>query len=203
MSSIGESVGAELFILETIKRPYQYMAVGLIGLAGVVGMSASLIVAKIVIGPSISWRIVFWIGALIALVGFVARTKLRESPEFSDAKREIEKAIKEINLEKSNFNKSLVWTEKVDIRTSIYYFLIFCGWPFCFYFSYVYCSGILKNQFHYSRTDLINHNLIISLVNLGALFISIMLTKRIHPLKILKIKAIIYLVFLLFVPFIL
>jgi MHS family proline/betaine transporter-like MFS transporter len=36
MSSIGETIGAELYVLETIRRPYQYVAVGLVGLAGVV-----------------------------------------------------------------------------------------------------------------------------------------------------------------------
>jgi MHS family proline/betaine transporter-like MFS transporter len=209
MSSIGETVGAELYALETIRRPYQYPAVGLIGLAGVVGMTASLIVAKVVIGLGITWRAVFWIGALIAIIGFAARTMLRESPEFSDAKRKMDKAIKNsiedgldahAQLLKAT---NLLLDEKVNIKTSVYYFLIFCGWPFCFYFSYVYCGGILKDQFHYSSADLINHNLIISISNLVALYICVMLTKKFHPLKIQKIKVLLYLPFLLTVPYIL
>ena len=103
MSSIGESVGAELYTAEMIKPPLRYRAVALIGLAGVIGMVVSLIVARIVLSLGISWRIIFWIGALIALVGSVARITLRESPEFSDAKRKMENAIlasKEGGLEK-------------------------------------------------------------------------------------------------------
>ena len=65
-----------------IKPPLRYRAVGLIGFAGVVGMVVSLIVARIILGLEINWRIIFWIGALIALIGSLARVTLRESPEF-------------------------------------------------------------------------------------------------------------------------
>jgi MHS family proline/betaine transporter-like MFS transporter len=206
MSSVGESVGAELYALESIRRPYQYMAVGLIGLAGVVGMTGALIVAKIVMSLGISWRVVFWIGALIAVVGFAARTKLREAPEFSDAKRKMEKTIKKLSEEGLGSQSKLIAStnldEKVSMKTSLYYFLIFCGWPFCFYFSYSYCGGILKSQFHYSGLDVVNHNFYVAIINLLALWTCVMLTKIIHPLKILKFKAYLYLVFIIFVPFI-
>jgi MHS family proline/betaine transporter-like MFS transporter len=172
-------------------------------------MTSSLIVAKVVIGLGITWRAVFWIGALIAVIGFAARTMLRESPEFSDAKRKMEKAVKnstdgglEVHAQLLK-TTNLLLDEKVSIKTSIYYFLIFCGWPFCFYFSYVYCGGILKNQFHYSGVALIEHNLVIAILNLLALFICVMLTKKIHPLKIQKIKVLLYIPFLLVVPYIL
>ncbi len=55
------------------------------------------------------------------------------------------------------------YLEKVSFKTSLAYFLIFCGWPFCFYFSYVYCTTILKNQFHYTSAELINHNFLVSI----------------------------------------
>lgn len=85
MSSIGESVGAELYTAELIPAPLRYKDVGYIGFAGVVGMVASLIVAKVVLSLGIKWQIIFWLGALIALIGSAARVTLRESPEFSDA----------------------------------------------------------------------------------------------------------------------
>ena len=74
MSSIGESVGAELYTAEMIKPPLRYRAVALIGFAGVVGMVVSLMVARIILGLEISWRIIFWIGALIALRSAIPRT---------------------------------------------------------------------------------------------------------------------------------
>ncbi|MDP4708421.1 MAG: MFS transporter [Rickettsiaceae bacterium] len=209
MSCIGESVGAELYTAEMIKPPLRYRAVGLIGFAGVVGMVASLIVARIVLGLEISWRIIFWIGALIALIGSVARVTLRESPEFSDAKRKMQQALlasKNNGLSKAAnlllpLNRYI--DEKVCQKTSLAYFMVFCGWPFCFYFSYVYCGGILKNQFSYTKEALINHNLIVSLFNLVGLFIFIWLTKRIHPLVILKWKLVVYIPFICIVPWLL
>ncbi len=209
MSSIGESIGAELYTAEMIKPPLRYRAVALIGFAGVVGMVVSLMVARIILGLEISWRIIFWIGALIALIGSLARVTLRESPEFSDAKRKMQNAIlasKESGLGKAAelllpLNQYI--DEKVCKKTSLAYFMVFCGWPFCFYFSYVYCGGILKNQFSYTKEALINHNLIISLFNLTGLFIFIWLTKKIHPLVILKWKLFIYIPFICIVPWLL
>ena len=209
MSSIGESIGAELYTAEMIKPPLRYRAVALIGFAGVVGMVVSLMVARIILGLEISWRIIFWIGALIALIGSLARVTLRESPEFSDAKRKMQNAIlasKESGLGKAAelllpLNQYI--DEKVCKKTSLAYFMVFCGWPFCFYFSYVYCGGILKNQFSYTKEALINHNLIISLFNLTGLFIFIWLTKKIHPLVILKFNFFIYIPFICIVPWLL
>ena len=167
MSSIGESVGAELYTAEMIKPPLRYRAVALIGLAGVIGMVVSLIVARLVLSIGISWRIVFWIGALIALVGSFGKNNVTRITEFSDAKRKMQNAIKnskEEGLENiaklfSPTNKYL--DEKVCKKTSLAYFMVFCGWPFCFYFSYVHCGGILKNQFDYTKEAVINQNLIV------------------------------------------
>jgi MFS transporter, MHS family, proline/betaine transporter len=203
MSSIGESIGAELYTAELIQLPLRYKAVGYIGFAGVIGMVASLMTAKIVLTLNINWRIIFWIGALIALIGSAARVTLRESPDFSDAKRRLLNMLETAKKSPDLLNNNPAYEEKVSKKTSIAYFLIFCGWPFCFYFSYVYCGGILKNQFHYAGKALIYHNLIVSIFNLVGLFTFIQLTEKIHPLVILKAKLIIYIPFLCMVPWLL
>jgi len=203
MSSIGESIGAELYTAETINLPLRYRAVGFIGIAGVVGMVTSLVVAEIVLALDINWRIIFWIGALIALIGSAARVTLRESPDFSDAKRRLLSMIEKAEKSPDLLNNNPAWKEQVSRKTSLAYFLVFCGWPFCFYFSYVYCGGILKNQFHYTTKAIIHHNLIVSIFNLVGLSIFVMLTKKIHPLVILKAKLIIYIPFLFIVPWLL
>mmetsp|Transcript_10515 Transcript_10515/g.24394 ORF Transcript_10515/g.24394 Transcript_10515/m.24394 type:complete len:461 (-) Transcript_10515:760-2142(-) len=203
MSSIGESIGAELYTAELIKRPLKYKAVGYIGFAGVVGMVASLMVARIVLSIGINWRIVFWIGAVIALIGSAARITLRESPDFSDATRKLRRMFESANKDLSLVKNNPSYAEKVSKRTSLAYFLVFCGWPFCFYFSYVYCGGILKNQFSYSKEDLIYHNFIVSIFNLLGLFTFIKLTERIHPLVLLKAKLVVYVPFICIVPFVL
>lgn len=203
MSSIGESIGAELYTAELIAVPLRYKAVGYIGFAGVVGMVASLIAAGVVLSLDISWRIIFWLGAIIALIGSAARVTLRESPDFSDAKRRLLAMLEKAEKNPDLLNTNPVWKETVSKKTSLAYFLVFCGWPFCFYFSYVYCGGILKDQFHYTKEVLINHNLVVSIFNLVGLFLFIRLTEKIHPLVILKAKLIFYIPFLCMVPWLL
>ena len=203
MSSIGESIGAELYTAELIEPPLRYKAVGYIGFAGVVGMSVSLMVAQVVLSLDINWRVIFWVGATIALIGSAARVTLRESPEFSDATRKLRNMLERTTDNSEVLQTSAAYLEKVSFRTSLAYFLIFCGWPFCFYFSYVYCSSILKTHFHYTSAELINHNFIVSIFNLVGLFTFIRLTEKIHPLVLLKLKLIIYIPFLCLVPFLL
>ena len=38
-----------------------------------------------------NWRLAFWFGLIIGLIGTVARTALRETPDFADAKRRLKK----------------------------------------------------------------------------------------------------------------
>lgn len=203
MSSIGESIGAELYTAELIDLPLRYKAVGYIGFAGVVGMAVSLMVAQIVLALDINWRIIFWIGAAIAIVGSAARVTLRESPEFSDASRKLRNMIDKADKDPAQVMENPIYTENVSFKTSLAYFLVFCGWPFCFYFSYVYCGSILKEQFHYTSSALINHNLIVSIFNLVGLFMFIKFTEKIHPLWLLKLKLFIYVPFLCLVPYLL
>ena len=134
MSSIGESIGAELYTAELIDPPLRYKAVGYIGFAGVVGMSVSLMVAQVILALDINWRVIFWIGATIALIGSAARVTLRESPEFSDATRKLRNMLERATDNGEVLKNNTAYLEKVSLKTSLAYFLIFCGWPFCFYF---------------------------------------------------------------------
>ena len=82
LSSMGEIVGAEIYLTETIKEPSRYPAVGLIACSATVGSLFALFIASLAISACFNWRAAFWIGACIAVVGSIARTRLRETPEF-------------------------------------------------------------------------------------------------------------------------
>jgi MFS family permease len=82
MSSMGEVVGAELYLTEMIKPPSRYFAVSSMTVAATVGVTVALGVAFFVTSFGINWRIAFWFGAAIALIGSIARTSLRETTEF-------------------------------------------------------------------------------------------------------------------------
>lgn len=100
ISSMGEIRGAGLYLTETIKRPLQFPAVATLESFVVLGSLCALGVAMLVTSYGFNWRIAFWIGAGIALVGGFARTALRETPEFVDAKRQLANTLEQANISK-------------------------------------------------------------------------------------------------------
>ena len=89
LSSMGEIIGAQIYVSEITKPPSGYVSVSFVSLASAVGGMAALGVATIATRHGFDWRIAFWIGAGIAMVGSVARTRLRETPEFLEMKNKI------------------------------------------------------------------------------------------------------------------
>ena len=133
MSSVGEIVGAELYLTEMTRPPIQYPVVSFIAVASVVGTTASLGVASLVTSLEFNWRIAFWIGAIIALIGGVARTTLRETPDFANAKLRLKKKYEKANVDITELANDPIINEKVDKRSVLYLFIINCAWPVCFY----------------------------------------------------------------------
>lgn len=184
MSSMGELTGAQLYLSEIIKPPARYSAVALLAFASAIGGGASLAVASIVMSFGFNWRIIFGIGAVIALIGTAARMFLRETPDFINAKQ------KEFTHLASD-NPEPIIEEKANYKTSIALFLMDCMWPLCFYFSYIHCGMILKDSFRYSSEQIIHQNFVVSVVQICTYLLFVFLSYRIYPLKILKVKLLI------------
>ena len=188
MSSMGEISGAQLYLSETIQPPARYAAVALLAFAVSLGTSMALGLSSFVTSFGLDWRLAFWVGATIAIVGAVARTKLRETPDFADAKRRVKESIAKNNNKRKEINISDIKPEKVNQKTSIALFLMDCMWPLCFYFAYVYCGNVLKNSFNLAPEAIIRQNFIVSLVQILSLLLFVFLSYRIYPLIILKVK---------------
>jgi len=204
MSSMGEIVGAEIYLTEAIKPPAQYPAVMLIAIFSILGGTAALAVASLVtMNGGDQWRIAFFVGAGIAGIGTIARTALKETKDFADAKRRLKKTFEKVDLDEKIFEDSPLWQEKVSKKKMLSLLLIQCGWPICFYITYVYCGNILKHQFGYSPEEVIHQNFIVSIVNLLGYIILMCLSYKIHPLKILKIKIWVFFPFTLLCPYLL
>ncbi len=201
ISSVGEIVGAELYLTEMTKPPTQYPVVSFVAIASVVGTVGALGVATAVLAMGLEWRIAFWIGASISMIGAVARTALRETPEFADAKKRLKAIYETSNLDQKELKYNLMFNEAASKKTTFLLFLMNCMWPACFYFAYMHCAGILKNSFGYSAEAIIHHNLMISIVQLLGLVFIALLSYKVYPLKILKIKLIIFSIFILFCPY--
>ena len=206
MSSMGEIVGAELYLTEMVKPPHQYPVVALIGFAAAFGSLCALGVASIMTTYGFDWRNAFWIGACIALVGTVARTRLRESPEFIKAQSVVQHIV-EVSIKDSKADKATdlthnnLWSKPIAYKTTIAYFLVQCAWPVCFYFAYVYVGDILKQQFHYTSQQVIHHNLVIALIQLASVVVLVYLSAKIYPLKILRFKLILFSIFIVICPY--
>ena len=203
ISSVGEIVGAELYLTEVTKPPIQYPVVSFIAISSVIGTAVALAVASLVTAFGLNWRIAFWMGAAIAMIGAVARTALRETPEFADAKRRIKKKYEKANIDQRTLEDDPIFNEKADKQTALYLFFVNCAWPACFYFAYIHCGNILKNSFGYSAESVIHHNFIISIIQLLGLLLISFLSYKIYPLKILKVKLIVFSILILFCPYLL
>ncbi|WP_425363883.1 MFS transporter [Candidatus Tisiphia endosymbiont of Hybos culiciformis] len=203
ISSMGEMTGAQLYLTETIKPPAQYASVGLMWACCDLGGLGALGVASLVTLHGFNWRLAFWLGAAIALVGSVARTTLRETPEFADAKRRIKKIFEETNTDTASLKDHPILQEKVNKKTIIAFFLLKNASPVCFYFNYVYCANILKANFGYTMTEVIQHNFIVCLVNFLTISTLCYLSLKIYPLLTVKIILFICSIFIIFCPYLL
>jgi hypothetical protein len=157
-------------------------------------------VSSFVTSSGYNWRYAFWFGTFIAVIGGAARTKLRETPDFADAKRNLEKISDKAGLNKEKFQKSSIWTEKVNKKTALSLFLIQCSWPACFYFAYFYCGNILKTSFGYNTIQIINHNFILSIVQLISVVGLTFLSYFIYPMKIVRFKLVVFSILTLLCP---
>lgn len=204
MSSMGEIIGAQIYLTELIKVPERYPVVSFINCADYLGGVAALGIASMVLAFGLDWRIIFWFGALIATVGIMARTALRETPDFVNAKLRLKKQLEitEINVSEALCEDPIV-NEQVKKRTSLAYFFIQCSHPVWFYFLYVYCSSIFKNSYMYDHKDIIQHNLLLAAIEFSGIVFFSCLSYKVHPLKILRFKMVIMIILILLLPYLL
>ncbi len=205
LSSLGEMMGAEIYATESIKPPLQYPIVSYISIAGSVGGTFALAVASLVTHFQFNWRWAFFLGAGVAFIGTFARTVLRETKEFIDAKEEAK-----LRLEKNHFDLKtrklsqerldyLVERFKSPFKTQISYFFAYCGWPVSFYLAYMYFNPTLKS-FGYTPPDIVTHNLYLSIVLCFTNYLWAKLSYTIPPLKILKYRIFAFCGFGLILP---
>ena len=203
LSSMGEVIGAELYLTETIKRPVIFPIVGFITVALTIGGLAALGVASLATSYAFNWRFAFLIGASIAILGTIARVRLRETPDFVDAKRRIKAVFEDDGIDKQILKQDPIYNKPINKITPIAYFLIECSAPACFYLIYCYSASILKDLFNYTPVQIIHHNFMVTLVEFLVLLFITFLSYKVYPLKILKVKLVIFFIFILIYPYML
>lgn len=212
ISSLGEIIGAEIYITESLSPPIQYPAVAFITVAAALGGTTVLALITFIINAGLNWRLVFCVGAFLSFVGFIARRKLRETPEYlrhlqqkaktleqleNDGKKKITKFFNHLR-----FNKDPN-SEKVKYKTLFFSFALYCAWPLTFYISFIYFSPFLKDTCGYSSQDIVFHNFLLSFVVLFSEAFVGVLSYKIHPLTILRVKGLLFLCYVIVLPFLL
>ena len=202
LSSMGEIVGANIYLTEITKPPLRYAVVALTDTASSLGGMVALLVATLATSIQFNWRIVFWIGSAIALAGTMARTRLRETPEFIISNNEKLKnnqtLIKKLEKESSSSCQS-----KATTKVLFHYFMLSCASPLCFFIAYFYCPSVLKNSFGYSTEQCIQQSFIISIFAMLSLTTIAFVSFKIHPLAILRFKFWIFFPFMFLTPYLL
>lgn len=204
ISSMGETVGAEIYLTEIIKPPLVYPAVAFTNICSFSGTMCALFIAKLSISEGYNWRVAFWIGAIVAFVGFFARKSLRETADFADARQEITRLCGQFNIDKEEVTTKLWFKEAINRKLAISLFLIQLACPvYHLYFIYIHGANVLKNSFHYTSEQVIGHNFVLSLLDLSSVILMTFLVRYMNPLKILKIKWFISVPFFFSLPFLL
>ncbi len=209
MTSMGEITGAQLYLTEYLQPRGRYVSVAMMNFCAALGTFGALGIAFIVTSYNVNWRLAFWFGAGVALVGMIARATLRETPEFADAKRRLNKTFQQLKSIGSNIDVEHVMQdtlniqEKINWKTTISLLLVDCMWPVMFYLAYMHGANILKYSFNYTSEQIINNNFIISAVMVVNVSLVVYLSNKIYPLMILKIKLILSSITLLATPFLL
>lgn len=209
ISAAAEGTGAELYLTESSKPPVQYPLVSSVAVFGALGGVAALGIATMAMNENIfsntemsSWRLAFLVGAGVALVGTIARTSLKEADEFSDKKKQLETRLTENKVSKSILSEEFM-KQKSPFRTSLAYFLIQCARPPGFYFVYIYCAELLRNECGYTLGEIVFDNFIVSIVDLFGLTAVTFLSYYFNPLKIIKSKLFLFFCTIMFFPIIL
>ena len=193
MSSMGEITGAQLYLTESISTIAKYPAVAMMNVSASAGGFIALGVATLVTSYGMNWRAAFWVGAVVAGIGIIARKNLRETPDFVDAKHRYIKALEKFNTDSVEpINKNIIISAKVNHKTSLALLLMDCMWPVCFYFAYMYCGDILKHSFGYTYEEIIRNNLFVAMIQLSADALLVPLLYYIYPLTILRIRFFVF-----------
>jgi MFS family permease len=205
MASMGEIMGAEIYLTESLKPPIRYPAVGAVVTASKIGGTAALLVASFVMFYGSGWRSAFAIGCGVAIIGIIGRIGLRETQDFVDAKRRVKNAVINVGGNIDDLKNSAPYnhSDQKNVINFTYVTLIGNLWPLWFYINYMYAGNILKSQFGFSAEEVISNNMIVSFVDFGVCALYTYLSYRIHPLKILKITTYSLLLLSLLYPFLL
>lgn len=205
MTSMGERVGAEIYLTEITTPPKQYPLVALIAGFATLGGVGALGFANLIISTNVSWRYAFFGGAVVAIIGAVARTRLKETRDFVDFKKYSKAKLESQHIDDKKIKEALnapIFKQEVTKKTTLSFFFIQCAHPIGFYFIYGYCTSLLTTKFNCPPEIIIKQNFIVGLFELLKMMIIVpFLSYYIYPLKIIRVKLVLFFIGILACPY--
>ena len=199
ISSMGEVMGAQIYLTEILKTPYRCVAAGFMGFSAQMGGLFAVAVAAFVLSSGFSWRYAFVFGAFIAVIGVFARLRLRETPEFIDYQKRIAKKAKENNQDKKAIRN--IENEKIDKKTLLAFAFTEYHYPVCFYVAVVYLGNFMKKSLGMTPLQIASQNLKVTMFIIIAALLVIYFVKRFHPIKVAIAMALSFVISLPFIPY--
>ncbi len=182
-ASGGECIAANVFITETVPRPkvffYNALVEATCSLGGLVACGVGAIC--LTLSPEDGWKIPFYIGSGIAVLGTIARKTLKETPEFIKTLEHNAKRKKAIDLYKSLNYKN----KNIPALFAMYLFP-----AVAFYFSLAYIPSVLVDKLGMEVNRVMAQTtLVLFIIMCSEVFYGI-LGLKIHPFKIVKVKLV-------------
>jgi len=178
VSSVGEMISAKVFTVEVAGQMRANSFFGVLpdmfmNFGSLVALGLSMIFLSF--DPVNGWRLLFFIGFIVALVSGIVRVKALESPVFlsvmrSDTHRASLPLYRLLNFQDKNY-----W----------YYFGIELVGPMAWYFTLRICSDLLRDTGLETR-EIITHNFVILALNFFFLFFMAYRSLYTDPFVLLK-----------------
>lgn len=199
MTSTGELVAVWVYLTETITPPFVYVCIGFATSLAIFGHGLAVIVAMLIVKFSTNWRYAFWIGSLIVAIPLISRLFLVETQEFLNFKQRFNNITGAVHNSKKILLKKPSDSVIIDfkLKTLIATCLLHCASPVRFCLIYFYIAKVLVDKFGYTTFDLMKRSLILIFIHATGHFISSLLSYKVCPLKLIKIKAYAFLAFVL------
>lgn len=197
---MGEFIGAQLYLTKITSSPIQYPVVALTSVFLILGGVVALGVASLSTSHGFNWRSAFWFGAMVALIGAVARNTLKETSDFAKARKIIDNS-NNLDSQSNEINEIKKSIKNKDNKILFVLFIMECGWPVYFYFAYVFCGNILKQEFGFTPEQMIQQNFVVSIVQLVGIIALVFMSYNIYPPKIVKVKLVFFIIVAIASPF--
>jgi MHS family proline/betaine transporter-like MFS transporter len=197
LSSMGEVIGSQIYAVELIQEPRRHLALGLIDWCTMIGGMVALLVTTYVINISGNWRNAFWIGSFIAVIGSLARTRLRETPLFCNHLKEWRTKIGGSKKEQIKYLLSEYKKGLKDKRVLAVISLMQTN-AISFYVAYIYFNLYLKNTLDLTSEYLVMHNLRTSIISVCFNLLVCLLVIKYRPLNLYRLKISVFSLSLIF-----